>query len=315
MPEGIDIYSKYQTVTDWSKVRAADITWCYQKVSDGIGVRTPQTVGAARSAGVLQGGYHFSQVGSPVDQANLLVNRCELYGLTDLNPCLDMEDNPPGSGVANIPAHQKADFVIAFGRQVMKRGHGFTLYANNSDWGFFGAKVMAALPSTFRWVARYGANPTVGWDAHQYTSSGSCPGITSNGLDRNRGKVPVNSRKSVDMPLSGDDFKYLLYDNPVQEFGNLSQLLANIKDNSKASAALGVAIKKLQDLVIADDANDVTVEAMENAMQGFFTANVIPAIREELQGMDFEIDTTISEADRDALADKVINKLYGRLEQ
>lgn len=309
MPEGIDIYSKYQTVTDWNAVRRADITWCYQKVSDGNTLRVPQSVGLARSAGVAQGGYHFSQVGSPVEQADILLNQCTKYGLLDLNPCLDMEDNPANSGRANIPPAQKADFVIAFGRRILARGHGFTLYANNSDWGFFGPKVMTALPQTFRWVARYGANPTVIWDAHQYTSSGSCPGIISNGLDRNRGKIPLN-RKNVDMPLSGDDFKYLLYDNPIQDYGNLSQLLAEIKDRSRAAAALGVSIQKLTDLVVADSTNDLTREQFEGMLEGFFTTKVGPIIREVIREIDLEVTVN-----KEEIAEEVLNRMYGRLQQ
>lgn len=199
MSEGIDIYSAYQTVTDWNKVRAADIDWCYQKVSDGFTTRTPQSVSAGKSAGVAQGGYHFSQVGSPVDQANLLLSQCRKYGTLDLNPCLDLEDNPPTSGKPNIPDNEKADWAVFFGRTVFDSGNGFTLYANNSDWQLIQAKLMAALPSTFRWVARYGAAPTVIYDAWQYTSTGSCPGISASGLDRNRGKKPLN-RIVDDMP-------------------------------------------------------------------------------------------------------------------
>lgn len=311
MPEGIDIYSRYQTVTDWRAVRAADVTWCYQKVSDGSGTRNPQTVAAGRAAGVLQGGYHFSQVGSPVDQANLLVNRCEAFGLVDLNPCLDMEDNPPDSGVPNIPTNQKADFVIAFGRQVLRRGHGFTLYANNFDWGLFGAKVMAALPQTFRWVARYGANPTVGWDAHQYTSSGSCPGVRSNGLDRNRGKIPVNRRGEQEVELSDKIRTWAGEDLPLDRvFAGTLGRLVDMHPWAQQIPGLVNSIQKLTNLVIADSANDVTEETFKEALRGFFTSEVGPALREALAEIDFKV-----EVDPENIATATINKLYGRLEQ
>lgn len=313
MSEGIDIYNKYQTVTDWSAVRRADITWCYQKVSDGNTLRVPQTVGLARSAGVSQGGYHFSQPGSPVEQANILVNQCEKYGLIDLNPCLDMEDNPVGSGRANIPPAEKANFVIAFGRQVLARGHGFTLYANNSDWGFFGPKVMAALPQTFRWVARYGANPTVGWDAHQYTSSGSCPGIISNGLDRNRGKVPLNNRVDDDMPLDqGDQQSREAIQKWVWfwDIGGGRTAGSILFDSNNQIRGLTGSVQKLTDLVVADAANDVTIEQVSQALEGFVTAKLAPIVREVLNGVDITVDVN-----KEELANTMLNRMFERLQQ
>lgn len=313
MPEGIDIYSRFQTVTDWKKVRAADVTWCYQKVSDGKSTRTVQTPRLGSAAGVLQGGYHFSQVGSPVDQANLLVNLCESLGLIDLNPCLDMEDNPSGSASPNIPVSQKADFIIAFGRQVMSRGHGFTLYANHSDWTLFGPKVLSALPQTFRWVARYGANPTVGWDAHQYTDAGACPGISTGSLDRNRGKVPVNRKVASDMPLDVNDTqsreaiqKWVWY----WDIGGGATAASALFAARNQSSALVQSIQKLTDLVIADSANDLTEDSLATALEGFFTTKVGLIIHDVLAEQDFTV-----EVDKAAIAQEVLNKLYGRLEQ
>jgi len=311
MSEGIDIYSRYQTVTDWSAVKRADITWCYQKVSDGMSTREPQ---ANRNyAGVSQGGYHFSQPGSPVEQAKILLSQCEKYGLLDLNPCLDMEDNPSGSGKDNIRPEQKADYIIAFGRWVLSRGHGFTLYANNSDWGFFGSKVMQALPQTFRWVARYGANPTVGWDAHQYTSSGSCPGITSNGLDRNRGKVPLNKRVDDDMSLDPNDQqsreaiqKWIWF----WDIGGGRTAGSVLFDSNNQIRGLTSSVQKLTNLVVADDANDVTLEQVTQALEGFVTTKLAPVVREVLSGADFTVDV-----DKEGLAEEMLNRMYGRLQQ
>lgn len=313
MAEGIDIYSRFQTVYDWKAVRAADIIWCYQKVSDGLTTRSPQTVSAAKAAGVKQGGYHFSQVGSPVDQADILLAQCEKYGLLDLNPCLDMEDNPPSLNKPNIPHLQKPDFVIAFGRRILSRGHGFTLYANNSDWQYLGPKVMAALPQTFRWVARYGANPTVTWDAHQYTSSGSCPGITSNGLDRNKGKVPLNTKVEDDMPLNVNDQqsreaiqKWIWY----WDIGGGATAASALFAARNQSAALTQSVQKLIDLTIANEANDFNEEKFNAALEGFFTTKVGPILQSVLAEADFTVDV-----DKAELAEEMLNRLYGRLEQ
>lgn len=308
--EGIDIYSKFQTVTSWNQVRAADIGWCYQKVSDGTGTRTVQSPTAGRAAGVLQGGYHFSQPGDPVAQANLLVNQCTALGLLDLNPALDLEDNPPGGG-ANIPDSQKADWAIAFGRQVMARGHGFTLYANDSTWGLIKSKVMAALPDTFRWVARYRVSPPDNpYDAWQYTSSGSVPGISAGSVDRNKGKIPLNGVNVV--ALTDDDlnkihqkiwYTWIWSQNNGATGQNASFVLSMILDATKG---LSTSVQALKDLIIASDANDVTAEQVAQALQGTIVAEVVPAVHDALLNANVEVD-------KDAIANAVADTIRGRL--
>lgn len=311
MMEGIDIYSKFQTVNNWNSVRAADIGWCYQKVSDGTGTRTVQSPGTGRAAGVLQGGYHFSQVGDPVGQANLLVNQCTALGLLDLNPALDLEDNPPTSGMPNIPDSQKADWAIAFGRQVMARGHGFTLYANDSTWGIIKAKVGAALPNVFRWVARYRAAPPDNpWNAWQYTSSGSVPGIAAGSVDRNKGAVPINGGN---VALDAAD-KQWLTDNTTNNIGwwytprfrgniNYAQALQGMQDDL---TALRTAVVNLTTLVTNDAANDVTAQQVADALQGLILSSVVPAVHDALADAHVEVDN-------DAIANKVADTLRNRL--
>jgi GH25 family lysozyme M1 (1,4-beta-N-acetylmuramidase) len=206
MAEGIDIYVKYQQVTDWDKVKAAGISYAYHKLSDGLTTRDANDVGAGSAAGIAQGGYHFSQPGDPVEQADVLIGQCIKWKAFGLNPALDLEDNPVGSGKPNIPDAQKADWAISFGRRILNRGQGFTLYANNSDMQLVQAKVRAALPQTHFWVARYGAKPSINYDSWQYTSAGTVPGIRGT-VDRNTGSIPFNWRTI--MALSDDDKKWL----------------------------------------------------------------------------------------------------------
>lgn len=306
--EGIDIYSKFQTVNNWNQVRAADIGWCYQKVSDGIGIRNVQTPDLGHAAGVLQGGYHFSQPGDPIGQANLLVDRCQVLHMVDLRPALDLEDNPPGLG-PNIPDSQKADWAVAFGRQVGLRGHGFTLYANDSTWSFIKGKVMSALPGTFRWIARYRvAPPDNPWDAWQYTSSGSVPGIAAGSVDRNKGAVPLNI--GGNMPLVDPDFNYIFYNNPIQNFGNFSQLLNNIKVNAAAGAALGTAVNDLKNLIIADSANDVTAAQVSDAVMGRLVAEIGPIVEASIDAalVDVHVDVDVA-----AIKQDVLDGLHDRL--
>lgn len=313
--EGIDIYSAYQTVNNWNAVRAADIGWCYQKVSDGTGTRRVQSPDAGKQAGVLQGGYHFSQVGDPVAQANLLVDRCTNFGMLDLRPALDLEDNPPTSDLPNIPDSQKADWAISFGRQVAARGHGFTLYANDSTWQIIYNKVMNAMPGTFRWVARYRvAPPVTPYDAWQYTSSGAVPGIAAGTVDRNRGAVPTNGGTMLD-----DADKQWLKTNTETNIGwwynprfrgniNYAQALQGMQDDL---TGLKTSVVNMTNLIIADDANDVTADAVAQAVKGIVVSEITPAVVAAVTAAteDLEVDV-----DTDQIVQDVLDGFHARLE-
>lgn len=302
MAEGIDIYSAYQTVNDWNSVRAAGIEWCYQKVSDGLTTRTPQTVAAGIRAGVRQGGYHFSQPGSPQGQADLLMNQCEKYGTVDLSPCLDMEDNPASSGKPNIPNNQKAEWAIAFGIALLNQDYSFTLYANDSDWkNILYAPVMKALPGTFRWVARYGGNPTVTYDAHQYTSTGSVAGISARGVDRNRGKIPLNIGGTV--ALTADELAIL---KDIQNQAKYTAAVAGRYPDSQWGGGVDPTTGK----------PNGTFDLAENVRRLIRAdyATSLSSITASLTGLQAKIDQiAVGGVDLDALAVKVADVLAARL--
>src|SRR6187399_1804991 len=93
MPDGIDIYTKYQDVHDWRAVRGAGIEFAYVKVSDGDEDRPDNGYGpAGRAAGLAMGAYHYGQPGDPVAQADRLIHRAAAAQLLDLAPALDLED-------------------------------------------------------------------------------------------------------------------------------------------------------------------------------------------------------------------------------
>lgn len=186
MPNGIDVYTRYQNVHDWHAVRRAGYEFAYVKVSDGTSSRADGGYGpAGRAAGVAMGAYHYAQFGDPVRQADLLCDRAIQAGLTDLAPALDLED-------PFTPNATAVDFSIRFLRRVRERGFRPCLYANNSMMKTVQAPVRAAVPETYMWVARYGANPTVPYDVWQHTSSGHVPGISASAVDLNTGIVPRN---------------------------------------------------------------------------------------------------------------------------
>jgi GH25 family lysozyme M1 (1,4-beta-N-acetylmuramidase) len=188
MALGIDIFAKYQTVTNWAAVKGAGVTFVYVKVSDGGNrsgveggrVRYPSDglVAGARSVGIPVGGYHYAQSSpSPERQAEILVDEIRRTGALNLAPALDLE-------APFTPNAAARDFAIRFCRRVEGLGFRPGVYMNASfaqqlrpdQWG---------IPNLVIWVARYGNRPEapgsvryVGrYDIHQYSSSGTIAGI------------------------------------------------------------------------------------------------------------------------------------------
>lgn len=194
MSEGLDLYGRYNNVTNWSQVNAVkDFAWI--KLTDGTtrlnGLGIPYDygyVGQARAAGLPVGGYHYAQFGDPIAQANFFIDRCEALGAIDVAPMLDLES----PFVANRTA---IDFAIAFCQRVIARGHKPALYSSDSMLKTVRAPFKAAVPSAYVVVARYGGSPTVPYDTWQFTSSGSCSGVVGR-VDLDTGTYPRNVRPS-----------------------------------------------------------------------------------------------------------------------
>lgn len=181
--EGIDIYTRYQTVTSWAKVRSAGKEFVWIKCSDGTHAKdTSNWPSAAKAAGLKVGFYHYAQPGDPVAQANLLVDLAEQRGATDLAPVLDLE-------TPFVPNGTAVSFAQAFLTQLARRGHVPCIYGNQSMLSYVLPRL--SVPNLKVWAARYGAKPFVGFDVHQYSQTGSVPGI-SGSVDLNRGNPPLN---------------------------------------------------------------------------------------------------------------------------
>ena len=196
MANGIDVYSQYQKVSNWNSVRSAGTDFVYIKLSDGTATRNEAGYTAgAKAAGLKVGGYHYAEPGDPVAQANLFINLCEQHGATDLAPALDLE-------APFTPNQAAINFAIAFLRQVKARGHQPCLYGNNAMLSAVRAPVLAAVPGTLIWAARYGANPTVGYDFWQWSDAGKVPGISASSVDLNKGNIPFNLQELLTMELT-----------------------------------------------------------------------------------------------------------------
>lgn len=216
MALGIDIY-RYQTVTDWKAVKNAGVSFVYVKATDGSGyapVRADNQVNGAHGVGLPVGVYHFCQPGDPVAQANVLLSEVRRLDATGLGPALDLEDNPTGTGKANIPDSQKTGWAKTFLGVVAAAGYRPVVYMSSAlaktlrpdQWG---------IPNLVIWIASYGPNNgqrnalTGGYpgrvDIHQYTSVGHVPGITGQ-VDLNEALTDVED----DMPITESDAQTLL---------------------------------------------------------------------------------------------------------
>lgn len=196
MSEGVDVYTKFQNVTDMSKVKEAGKDFMYVKATDGMSTRPTNGYGpAGRAAGIATGAYGYAEPGDPVAQADLLMAQADANGLTDLGQALDLE-------APFVPGKTATDFAIAYLSRIASRGRLPVFYANDSMMTYTLPAVRAAVPSVWPWIARYGAAPVNAWKTWQKSSSGSVAGIMASAVDLNTGTIPYQIH-AVDPPASG----------------------------------------------------------------------------------------------------------------
>ena len=178
---GIDV-SVYQGNIGWGAVAASGQKFAIARVGDGYGIdsKFAQNWAGIKSAGLIRGAYQFFEPGEdPVTQANLVIARVGRLGNGDLPVMLDMEVSG-GQSAATITAriHQWVNAITA--------GTGKTPFIYTGAY-FWDASVrsadFAAFPLNVAW---YGTtcpgtpNAWSRWAMHQYSSSGSVPGIAGN---------------------------------------------------------------------------------------------------------------------------------------
>ncbi|MEV6905156.1 glycoside hydrolase family 25 protein [Amycolatopsis sp. NPDC051372] len=255
MALGIDIYRKFQTVTNWPAVKQDGVTFVYVKLSDGGGMpaggRGDAEVRGAKSVGIPVGGYHFVQASpAPEAQADILLGEVRRLGADGCAPMLDLEDNPAGSKLPNIPDSQKRAFAVRFLNRVAAAGFRPGVYLNNAlakklrpdTWG---------VPGLVIWIARYGAKPDAAagrYDIHQYSSSGSIPGISAGGVDLDESYTSNHLTATVedDMPSLDEIYTKVWYNalwtikdasGKVTGTPNASNVLAMLHDQLTALTA------------------------------------------------------------------------------
>lgn len=183
--DGIDIYRKFQTVTDWAAVRASGKAFAYLKGTDGLTTRdTGDWPKRARAAGIAVGLYGYAQPGTAADQYDLLLRTAVDRAAVDLAPALDLE-NP------FVPGNQAVAFAVAWLQRAVSIGWMPVYYANDSMMTYTLPAIRAAVPTVWPWIARYGAQPKNPFRTWQHSSSGTVPGITASAVDLDTGDIPL----------------------------------------------------------------------------------------------------------------------------
>ena len=197
MRKVIDL-SKYNTVTDWNKVKAevdGVIIRCgYRGYGSGKIVRDPKVIEfiqGCKSVGLPFGLYFMSQAindAEGVEEADFTADIAEQYG-AELPLFIDSED---GDGTARVVRADglskpvRTSVVKAFCNTIRNRGFVGGVYASES---WYTSRLNYAELTGFKvWVAKYcknnGAKSSTiqlsKCDMHQYTSRGTVSGIVGN---------------------------------------------------------------------------------------------------------------------------------------
>lgn len=188
--------SKYNTVTDWGKVKSAVdgviLRCAYRGYGSGKIVQDAkfaEFAKACKNYGIPFGEYFMSQAITEAEgreEADYAVNFAKQYGAT-LPIIIDSEDGDGTTKVVRADGLSKAvrtAVVTAFCQRVIECGYVGGVYASES-W-FTDKLNYSDLTQYFIWVAKYGANSgskcsvvnLSKYDAHQYTSNGIVAGIS-----------------------------------------------------------------------------------------------------------------------------------------
>jgi GH25 family lysozyme M1 (1,4-beta-N-acetylmuramidase) len=184
--QGIDV-SEYQESVDWAAVKASGRVFGIARINvgDHLDPYFQDNWNGMRAAGMIRGAYQYYKPSfDPVQQADLVVSTVGVLGPDDLPAMLDIEILD-GVAPAEVVARLRTwlDIVEA------GTGKRPLVYTGAYFWDDnIGSTALADYPLVIPW---YGTNcPGVpdawngpGWKFHQYSESGTVPGVSSNPTD------------------------------------------------------------------------------------------------------------------------------------
>lgn len=178
--QGVDV-SRWQGNINWAAVRNAGVEIAIAKVSgsdagDYYDSMIARNYNAIIAAGLAFGGYHFAGGTDPIHEAEYFVNGMKPYADGDVF-ILDWEV-------------QHAD-PVGWCATFLQHVHDLCgvwpiLYMNGSTFNAYNWNGNPAVANCGKWIAWYGRDPNVDlpvhapYIMHQYSSTGSIPGIAGN---------------------------------------------------------------------------------------------------------------------------------------
>ena len=139
---------------------------------------------AATKAGVNIGVYFVTQAISEVEarlEARYTIGLIKGYKLT-LPIFIDSEDANKGAGRADsgkLSRNKRTAILKAFCEEIQKEGYAAGIYA--SEYWLKNLCDISKLKNLYLWVAKYSTKePSIEWDAWQYTSVGRIDGVIDN---------------------------------------------------------------------------------------------------------------------------------------
>ena len=182
---GIDV-SKWQGAIDWQAVADSGIVYTIIRVSHGVNTLDEYFDAnweQSRAVGIHAGVYQFFEPGQDViAQADILLDRMGPLGPGDLPPVLDVESTtglPPdqvaaaiGQWIDHVEGELGVQPIIYTGRYFWQDNVGSAAWSEYPLWIAHYTTGCPNLPS--QWAD---------WTFHQYTSTGSVPGIAGD-VDR-----------------------------------------------------------------------------------------------------------------------------------
>lgn len=179
--EGIDV-SSWQGSIDWNAVAASGKVFAVARVSDGFyeDQDFEANWSGIKSVGMIRGVYQFFRPNDdPIAQADLLLGKIGALEPGDLAPVIDVEDadgvgadffrSQIGAWVQHVEAATGRQPIIYVGGYFWDDNVGGNDFANYPLWLPAYGPLCPRLPS-----------PWAGWRMHQYSSTGSVPGISGN---------------------------------------------------------------------------------------------------------------------------------------
>ncbi|HJZ59519.1 MAG TPA: glycoside hydrolase family 25 protein [Gemmataceae bacterium] len=199
--QGIDI-SHWQGSINWTSVKNSGKRFAFCKATEGTTYTDPTFAtnwAAMKSVGLIRGAYHFAHPGSdPITQADRFINTVHPTS-GDLQMMLDLEVTD-----GKTPSQVRSWTVSFINRIQSRTGRPGIIYT-----GFYFWRDRAGNGSNLNcplFLAAYVSNPSAyvpaAWPFYtfwQYTSSGTCPGVSGN-VDRDAFNGSLTGLNNLRLP-------------------------------------------------------------------------------------------------------------------